>query len=442
MAREEDLTKTKTFPGINNLVEEEIAAPGTLRDAVNVDLIGDPEVAVVPRLRTGRTLLLEDAGAHSFWCDGQTPFGLYINGEGTLKALFPDAETTDLVTGLSPGARMSCERINDRIYWSNAQACGLVTLGLDAMPWAVDGPGQTPACAPATAGGLAKGKYQVACTFRDATGRESGTGVAQVTDVPAGGGVDLFNIPQPADPVAVPTIRLYVSGADGDVLYHHFDLPAGTTEFLVGKKPKGPPLQTQLMVTMPPGHIVRALNGQQLVARGRELLFSPGLRYGMVDPVRGRIGFPKRLSMVEPVGDSAAGAGVYVASGERTYFITGANLNNTAEVSQKIVKSAGAVPGTSCRVDAVLLGFDLGEIPIPVWLATTGQYCAGLPGGQVVTFKLKDAVTDIGDSGATLFREVNGHRQLITTLSNARPVGLRVTDRVTVREIKHYEGAP
>lgn len=434
MTREAALTTVKSFPGINNLVPEETLSMGVLREAQNVDLVGNPEQAVTPRLRAGRTAWLADAGAHSLWCNDGLEFALYVGGDGALKALFADKTVQTLVTGLSLSPA-SFDLINDRIYWSNGHQSGMVTLGLDVYPWAVEDVPRTPVCTPDTAGGLAAGTYLVACTFLDRLGRESGTGVPQATDVVAGGGVLLSEIPQPADADVV-TIRLYLSAASGGPLYRHQDLPVGTTDYLVGDKPRGAPLQSQLLVRMPAGHIVRSLNGQMLVARGRELLFSPGLRFGMVDPARGRIGFPKRLDLVEPV--TGDGAGVFVACGDKTWFVTGSNLALTEQVGQRIVKHSGVVPGSSCRVDAELLGLDL-DRPVPVWLSKAGHFCAGLPGGKVVPFALDTAVMDNADRAATLFRQTGGHRQLIAALRGATANDLAVGDRVTVREYRHDE---
>ena len=436
MAREDELTSATSFPGINNLDPEASLTLGSLREAVNVDLVGNPERGIKPRLRPGRTEFVADVGAHSLWCDRDMPFALYASGAGALRALFPDASTEDVVPGLAEGKPVSYALVNDTIFWSNAVQSGLITLGLETRPWAVEGPPATPVCAPDAAGGLDAGTYQLACTFIDRHGRESGTGLAQSTEVEAGGGILLTDIPQPADPVEVPTIRVYLTGAGDDVLRRHQDLPAGTTTFLVGKAPRGAPLQTQLLFLMPPGHIVRTLNGQMLVARGREMLISPGLRYGMVDPARGRIGFPKRLDLMEPI--EGEGAGVFVASANRTWFVSGANLMLTDQVRQRIVVHHGAVPGTACRVEGALLGLEVDQ-PVPVWLNTAGQFCAGLPGGTIVRFNLDSAVTDLAESGAMLFRESNGHRQLVAALSGATRHGLAVQDKVTVREYRHDE---
>lgn len=441
MAGQKSPTKAKTFPGIQNLHPEESMRFGELREALNVDLVGDPERGIKPRIRPGRSLFVEDPGAHSLWSKKGNPFALYGNLAGELKALFPDKSTQVLVTGI--GVRdISFDRVNDRIFWTNGTHCGLVTMNLDVMAWGVENPGQTPVCAPAAAGGLYPGKYLVGCTFIDRWGREGGMGAPQVVEVEAGGGIDLTSIPQPLD-ADVTTIRLYVSKAGGEVLFKHQDVPVGTLTFLVGVAPAGAALRSSMLFPMPPGQITRFLNGQHLVARGRELFYSPGLWFGQVHPSQGRIGFPEKITLMEPVGDSTPGSGIYIVSGNNTYFLQTTNLNLGQDVTQRRVKTYGAVPGTCRSVDANLIGVEgYGQIPVPVWLASTGQYQVGLPGGTIITLRQNDAVTDIGDKGATMFRESEGHRHLVTSLAGARAPGLRITDRVTVTEYKHYEDGP
>ena len=172
-------------------------------------------------------------------------------------------------------------------------------------------------------------------------------GAPQVVEVEAGGGIDLTSIPQPLD-ADVTTIRLYVSKAGGEVLFKHQDVPVGTLTFLVGVAPAGAALRSSMLFPMPPGQITRFLNGQHLVARGRELFYSPGLWFGQVHPSQGRIGFPEKITLMEPVGDSTPGSGIYIVSGNNTYFLQTTNLNLGQDVTQRRVKTYGAVPGT-CR---------------------------------------------------------------------------------------------
>src|SRR5690606_4750308 len=112
-------------------------------------------------------------------------------------------------------------------------------------------------------------------------GRESGAALAAATTIAEGQGVQLYNIPQPADPVETPVLRLYVTGGDDRALYRARDVAAGTTSAPITQRPEGKLLATQFLTAMPPGHIVRQWNGRQLVARGRFLLWSPALRYGL-----------------------------------------------------------------------------------------------------------------------------------------------------------------
>jgi hypothetical protein len=122
--------------------------------------------------------------------------------------------------------------------------------------------------------------YQVAVTFRDIRGEESGTGQAAQIAVPEGGGIALSNVPQPLD-ADVNIVRVYLSPANGDMLYFVRDMPVGMTSATLGAGARGKPLDSQFMEKMPAGSIVRALNGRMFVARGAEMLWSEALGFGL-----------------------------------------------------------------------------------------------------------------------------------------------------------------
>src|SRR3546814_16987578 len=66
-------------------------------------------------------------------------------------------------------------------------------------------------------------------------GEESGAMQAATIDVPAGFGIRLTAIPQPADP-SCKFIRVYMSEADGDVLHSAAQLAVGATQYDLGKR--------------------------------------------------------------------------------------------------------------------------------------------------------------------------------------------------------------
>lgn len=427
---DDQLAGINALTGINNVQKEGATTPATLREAINVDLDADGKLS----RRAGTTPVAAGAAVHSLWSDPHLDFGLFADGE-QFKALFSDERVESLGAGLVPGLPLSYERVNDQVFWSNGAQSGMVTIELDVVPWAAPEPAGQPTVGSAIAtGGLSAGDYQVAISYRDERGRESGSTLAVEVAVPEGGGIALTNIPQPVNPDGIPTIRVYATAAGGSTLNHVVDLSAGTTSYTIGTGKRGKQLDTQFMVKMPPGHIVRAWNGRLLVARGRNLLWSGALRYGLYNPARNRTGFRDRLSVVAPVGEGdEMGAGVFVAAGHRTYWLGG---GAPEAFRQKIAYPYGAVPGTELKVPANVFGLE-STTEVSVWLASNGLFVAGLPGGIIVPFNTDQAVTDVGEAGASLFREMGGIRQFLTSIQAPTTPGLAVRDTATVKEYRH-----
>jgi hypothetical protein len=73
-----------------------------------------------------------------------------------------------------------------------------------------------------------------------------------------------------------------------------------------------------------------------------------------------------------------------------------------------------------------------------VWLARDGRFCLGAPGGNVTPLKDGEAAIDTADAAATLFRESNGQRQVVSSLRGPRRNGLAVTDRA-IAHVIHEE---
>ena len=376
-----------------------------LREAVNVDI---PSSGAVQR-REGYSLALAGTSAHSGWHDGMFPFALYVD-QGTLRAMQTGGSTWPLVSGLHD-AEVSYALVNERAYWSNGAQTGIVTAGGDALPWGVEHPNGQPLVSVSAAGGLAAGLYQVAVTFRDIRGEESGTGQAAQIAVPEGGGIALSNVPQPLD-ADVNIVRVYLSPANGDMLYFVRDMPVGMTSATLGAGARGKPLDSQFMEKMPAGNIVRALNGRMFVARGAEMLWSEALGFGLHHPTKNRLRVGAKITLMEPVADGTDAAGLFVADEKRTYFFSG---SDPAQFAKRICYSYPAIPGTGQRVPSNVFGIE-STAPAVYWIATNGVACLGLPGGQVVPLAEHIAVAPNAPKGASLFRETRGMSQVVTAL--------------------------
>lgn len=424
------LLKLGPWPrGVNNLADEGSlpmnefgSRPIALREADNIDF----DRMGWPKRRRGATRLFTGTLVHSVWSDPQLAWALFVD-DGELHALHEDQQVQPL--GVTVGPRpVSYARINDRIVWSNGSVRGLLTLDLQAHDWAPEQPGGQPDVAVAAGLSLDPGRYQVAVTFVDALGRESGSTLAVALEVPASTGIAVSNLPQP---MTAAGINVYLTGANDQVLRLHSQVPAGVAALLLGAPALGRVLTTQFLSPLPPGQIVRYFNGRQLVAVDDEVLWSEPLRYGLFHRARNRIRFADRVDLMEPVGDGSPGAGLFVAAGQRTYWLGGADPK---DFSHQIAYGHGAVPRTATAVAGTVLGVDTAET-LPVWLSRNGYFCIGVPGGNVQPLKQGEAALDGADSGAALFRACAGLQQLLVTLRAPYQQGLAVTDRAVAHVI-------
>lgn len=436
--RDKQLQTFSSFPvGINNTADEEklprddhgklLAA----RDAVNTDFSETGK----PGRRDGYTQVHAGTAAHSAWSDDYLPFGLYVDGD-TLYAVQADESRDALLSGLAPGLPLSYCRINDAICWTNGVQSGQVTLDFETRPWACPGPAARPLLtAVAHAGALDAGSYQVTTTFLDAWGRESGALRAAPIDVPQDHGIHVEQIPQPP---AGGRVRLYVTGGHDGLLRPLVTLAEGITEFVITDPPTGSrTCETMLLQPLPPGQLVATGNARQYVARGREVLYSPVLRYGLFDPRKGRVGFNTRVDMIAFVGDGTDGAGLYVSDGKRTYWLAG---GDPAQWKQVIAMSCGAVPGQITFAPGDVWGLDSRQL-LPVWQARNGRLVVGMPGGQLYLPQPRergpDAVFDKADAAALLYRETAGDRRVISALRGAGPQTVAIRDALIVTEYPH-----
>ena len=429
--RDSQLFKTGTWPkGINNVADEgdmptdEFGKrPIALREADNVDF----DTVGHPRRRRGQTRFFNGTLTHSLWSHDDLPFGLFVD-DGELHSIDVTLQTQSLGIDVG-GLPVSYDLIGGRIYWSNTMLCGMLTTQLQAHAWSPEQPAGQPSAVAVTGYGLPKGTYQVAVTFADALGRESGTTVAIPVEVPDDHGIQLDAIPQPVD--SSHTINIYVTDANDQGLRLHSTLFAGITSFVVAQQSRGILLATQMLMPMPAGHIVRGWNSRHLVARGNEVFWSPVFRHGLVDPLRNRAIFTHKVDMMEPIGGGTGAAGVFVGVGERTIWLDGSDPN---KFSQRVVSGAGVVPRSSMTVSGSVFGFDSPD-PVVIWLSRKGHYCVGSPGGKVTVLKLGEAVVDNAQSAAVMLRQEKGIQQIVTSLRGARKQGFAIRDRAVAHII-------
>lgn len=418
--------------GVNNLAKEgrmptdENGRAIALREADNVDI---DRLGYVSR-RKGMERIHAGALTHSLWSTDGLSFGLFADA-GVLAVLHEDESVESLGEPVG-NLPMSYALINDKVYWSNRAACGLVTLDLQTVPWAPECPAGQPGLAVVGGFGMRPGQYQVVITYTDILSRESGSTTAAVIELLAPAGISLTSIPQPIDPAAAPIINIYLSDPNDEVVRLKVSVPAGTTSYLVSSPADGRALSESLQFcsAMPPGQIVRYYNGRQYVADGRYLRWSPTMRYGLTRRSSAVIAFNAPIDLLEPVENG----GIFIAAGARTYFLAGLD---PAQFTQRMVQAFGAVPGTAARVPGDALGMDTADEQV-MWLSRRGAFCIGGRDGSVIPLKKGEAVVDTGERGASLFRAGEGLQQLITSLRSPQMGGMAIRDKA-VAHIVHDE---
>lgn len=399
--RERDLTTFNGWPNGKNTVAPETRLPrGSLREALDVNL----DKAGRPSRRPGYTSVYSGTNIHSLW--GNSRLAVFVEN-GTLKRLFPDYSVTILRSGLDTNKTLSYADVNGEVYYSNGEQTGKLDVFGAAKDWGVETPEGQPLLSEAASGALDAGRYQVSVAFVSAAGELSGATLAVVVQVSEGKGIQLTAIPQP-DSGEVVSARIFVSEPNGEIMYRQVDVPIGVTSYVLTRTIKGEPLGTQFMRTAPAGHIVRYYNGQIYIASDNILWYTEALRYGLCKPSENYIQFPERITVLEPVDD-----GLYACS-DSTYFLSG---QNPKQMQMVVASPNKGVEGTGTQVSAEM--FDIKDAlgNIAFWFGNTGS-TLGLNGGRVSPIMEDKIAVSSYNRGATLFKESEGFRQLITALSN------------------------
>lgn len=408
--------------GVDNLSREDSVRAQRLRAGVNIDI--DPEGKVTRR--PGRELADAAPGLHSLYSIPRFPLMLAATPT-ELRSYDRNLTVASLAT-LNTDAPVSYASVSSWVYYTNGRERGQVFADGVRRDWAPEFPGGQPFVTEySSAGGLAAGKYQVAITFMDVYGRESGATLAVELEIAAGSGLLLTAFPLAADP-DTQTIRIYATPPNGDVLYFVQDLPIGTTQFLLGAHTPGAALDKQFLSPMPAGQIVRSYGGRLHVAVGNMHLWSEAMMYGMYKRHGSYARYEQDITMMEPAGEADA-SGMFVGTASRVYFLTGPDPKNWQRV---IASPAGAVLGSSLLVDSAEFEIKGVQGLLPLWMSTTGQLTLGLPSGQVLELHAdRYSGPQDAEHASLAVRHLNGAAHVIAALRGGQvATGMRARDTV------------
>ena len=404
--RDRDVVTYAAFNGLRNDVTSERFDIGDLEVADNIDI---DKTGRIDR-RAGYTL--RSAGAtHSLWADRLQEVCMVVSG-GNLNRLQTDY-TRSAVKALVDGAsRMSYERVNDRVYFSNGVDIGVYENGA-ARSWGLP-IGVVPGAA-AIAGNMPAGKYQFTMSWLRVDGQESGAPMAGLIELPASGGIQ-FTLPSSAHADVVGKI-LYLSPPNAETMFEAAAVANAQTSLTWLSDPSAlsESLQTQFLMPPPAGQLIAFYRGQMFVAVGDTIYQSEPYAYEQFD-LRRHVQLDGRVNLLAPFSDKDSGpdanrnSGFFVGTDRSCGVLAGTDTDHMQYVPKT---DYGAIPGALDYVDGSL--FHTGETgarALPVWLTTQGL-CAGMPDLQISNLTRAKYTFPAAGRGAALF--MPGPKRFIAT---------------------------
>ena len=394
------LKATKPLPpialGINNRREAHDLPRGAVRDAVNVDLTDSGHA----RRRSGFGQVVAGASARSlrtiadrtFYADGTT---LY-----EIRALARVA----LWTGLDPQAEVVFEEWTGRgICFSDGISIKLI-VGNAVRPIAVDSPRAAVNVTAVPGGSLVAGIYQVAFTFQNAFGEESGA--LDIGMVEAHQNDKLVVILPAAIEPETTLVNVYVSAANDQVLTRWSTFAAvATTVEIPNLGQQGRVLPSDPAMPLPAGDMLTFRNGR-MYSHANGVVSHTMSWSGLYRPSVDYIMFAEPLTVM-----LSTDIGTYFV-GDETYYIGGEP--KTAELRR--LSPVRAVRGS---------GITLPHKRSVMWFSDRGLVLASVDGSIQFVQEANLAIDD-ARSAATLYRDEDGLRQVLTTLRDPGSASGRV----------------
>lgn len=373
--------------GMDNVLPDYALPLDTMRNAVNVDFIGERGKV---RRRDGITTRIA-APVHSFFAFDNT--ALLVKDK--YMCLLNEDFTTVQLKALVSSAHVSYTEAGGDIYYSNGVDKGRI-VNKTWRAWGIDRAITTPVLELIT-GVLYPGFYQALVTYADVHGEESGAGGTSLINVPDGTGLRVY-LPQPTQPEAV-NIRLYLSPPSGEGNFY-IGSYAKNTEYvdIVSPPTYGWALQTQFMTSMQPCTLVEFFYGRIYGVSGNILWHTEPFRYGLRRPGSDYIPFPAPIKLIARSTD-----GMYVVA-DKTYWLAGTEPTDFKVV---IISEYSAAAGSASRMP------DSQDV---LWYSDVGIVVAG-PGGQVAFLQRPNVQGTPSSTGTTQYVELNGVRKILSAVS-------------------------
>lgn len=395
------------FAGINNRqpldrlrTREDEARP--VRDAVNVDLSASSTL----QARWGYTKKLSGDSVRCL--HGVSDGALFADGAKLYR--YDGDEKVEVGSLASPTAHVAYTDTPLGTVWSDGYRLHIYKGTSRLLSPAAPNP--EPVASVVAGGSLVGGNYGVFCTTIRSDGQQSAPTYPQYLTVPTNGAI-VVSAAGHTERIAV-----FVTACDGEVFYRAGTIEVGQASIAIPlHHADGQPVSYEYITDMPAGEILGLHKGRLLSAVGQYLYFSMTWAMGLYRPATDFIPFPDPVRLVAPVE-----GGVYVATAKETYWLAGPDISKADMVR---VKKFGAVQGT--------LTYD--EMT-PMWFTDDGPV-AGSQDGQLQVLQDDAVAFPEATHGASIHREVNGLKQLISAISTnpAVPPGAAVAGSYMTAEV-------
>ena len=415
MAKRKNIKLGPFVKGKDNVQKEYSIKNDSLHEAKNVDISDEGKI----ERRNGYTQVYSGTDIHSLY---EYDDKAYFVEDGTLKRLNQDYTATNLKTGIG-GVELDYVTVNGDTYYVGG-GIGKIKNDGTWSTWGVPNPNSQPILV-ASSGTHPAGRYQVAITFVNSDGEESGTGTAALITLTENQKITLSGIQQDSN---ASWIKVYATPVNGTTLYHQMTIPMGTTSVDLAYLEDGDILRTQFLDNPINGHLVEYYNGRIYVAQDNYLWYSEPYRYGLFDLRDNYIVYPENINFIKALNN-----GMWVGS-DKVYFLRG---KDPTDITQREGFGCKPIYNTAIKTESTLFNFEniFGQV---IFFWSNMGAMIGTEEGIVIPLSSKRYVPDEYGKGKSFFRQDDGITQIISSLTNkGNTSSLSATDSVSATVIRN-----
>jgi hypothetical protein len=392
--------------GIDVVSLEARAPAGTVRQAVNIELNDKSGF----RRRDGYVLARETPST-AMWHAQNMDLSLYVADNGDVHRFLDDGSDPVIASGATEfwpiehahwvyvGIGSSVIRIDPDFSVRTAGIANLI--------------GMSPTLTGLDNGGLPPGIYQVAVSYLNDLGEESGLSASSTITLTDG--VGTIQVDLPPVPDGGVSMSIYRSMPNGEQLYRVATVAADTS-YEISISAIGMPEQNWMRAPLPSG-MLASYNGLLYSARGSFLYYTDDFNPNLSRVRDGFIPFGEPINVLAAVDN-----GLFVGTPSRVYFLGG---GNPEDFTLKPVAQNGTIFGSGVQLPGYLFQESLlrGAVrlpggaeaqPVAVWLSTLGIQ-VGLFGGSVLTPQEERISLDCDRAYTSGFKHRGIHQLLCAT---------------------------